>query len=307
MILGVLFSYYLIIGESAFPDYENYITIVLNGGYLYSPEEYFFEFFSRFILTLDTGNANINVDLLTFISQTFSIVYFIVLSFIKPWSGFALVAISSVLYLTTMVRAAPAYVLLGYVGLKNFKFLPLIVIFIVAIGWHDTALLPFGMVIISSILDKVGWTELAKNLFTKVYWVIAFLLFLINFIRPLIIDIIQDRLGIRASYLHDLTSHSFLKLFYIFFIYVGSYYIIKKSSITQKNANVLYMLNIFCVFLYIINGTAGVRFAGYTIVFLLSATNWQMLINKFARPIIYLIFIVLYFITYIDILKNTIK
>lgn len=305
MILIALIFYYNILGPSAFPDYENYQTIVSNGGYLFSPDEYYFEWFSRGVLKFDFENYIWNVDILAIFSQVISIIYFLKLVKIKPWSGLLQAGLSSVLFLTTTIRAAPAYLFFGFAGLNNTNLKSTIILMLMAIAWHDSAILPFFIIIIVIVLEKFNLLGKLNYFFKIIYPLFIFGIIFPDLFRNIFISSLSGLIGIRESYLSEDGSYSVAKLCYTLLLYIISLLIIKKKLLNEKSIAILYAINIMSVGLYIINSVAGIRFSIYIIVFILASISNLKIENLFSKILIYFLSIFVYIYTYFDIIKNT--
>jgi hypothetical protein len=305
MIILSLVAYYLILSPNAFPDYQNYKTIVLNGGYLFNPNEYYFEWFSRWVLKINFNDEEINVNLLAIISQAITIFYLYILNKNKPINGLLQTSISSLLFLTTTIRGAPAYILFGMVGLQEKKTSFLILLMLFAMAWHDSAVIPFIAVLFIQLIDKIGKLEALIKFLKYIYPFFVLGIVFPEIFRGVILEIFDGLLGIRQSYLNDEGSYTTLKMCYILSIFILSFFIAREKFNNKKNIATIYFINIICIGLYLINSVVGIRFSIYIIVFAL-ATSSLKYINKITIAlIIYIISLSLYIFTYYDILKNT--
>lgn len=305
MVAFALIAYYLVLGPDAFPDYENYQTIVRNGGFLFSIDEYYFEYISRGFLKLDLGDPKTNVDLLAAVSQLITLWYVFVLSKKKPMSGLMQSALTGVVFLTTTIRAAPSYLLLGYAGLKTANWFQLFGITVLAIGWHDSAVIPFGVVLAAKILARGGVIDAANYLVSKVYWFFGSLILIADQIRSVFIELLGGSIGIREAYLTEDASYGVVKLVYIAIIYVFTSLALAKSKTNPENRVVLNVLNVICALMYMVNGVAGVRFSTYALTYFLAVYEWPQKNSAVLKVVIYGVCVAIYLYSFHDVLKNT--
>jgi len=309
MILIVLISYYLVLSPSAFPDYENYKTIIANGGYLFDPDEYRFEYFSRWILKGNPRDDESLVDLLAFTSQIITIIFYIIVIIRRPSSSLALVAFTGVAFLTTIIRAAPAYDAIGLIVLLEAKIIYSFLFVLLGISWHDSMILPGVAILFSKILKSANIFNISKNinhmlLIVLILGIIA--TFFSEIIRSGIISIIPD-LVIRNSYLVEDGAHSIIKKLYIILmlsiVLIGSVNLINK--IDYKIIQLL--ISGISIIIFTINGVAGMRFFLFSLVLFFSSIDLKPFLHSNLRKFIYLsLTLTIYIYSYFDILRNTV-
>lgn len=306
MIMSALVIYYFILGPTAFPDYDNYLTIARNGGYLFAPNEYFFEYFSRGILTNKYIVSESAVDLLVFISQCFTIFYMIYLIKEKPWNGLIQSSLTSVSFLTTIIRAAPAYEVIGFLCAGSLSLKKILICSIIALSWHDTAAIPIAIVTFIYFTRYLRINSILVNLFNKIYlFGIAIFLFSEKF-KLIIENLIGSIIGIRSIYFETDGGHSLLKIIYSVGIYLSTIYLIKNSKMDSEKKLIIYGLNMVGALIYSINSVAGIRFSLFTITVFLAMYDFSFLNHKFYKYFFVIAFVGVYIYSYIDILKNTI-
>lgn len=306
MLMVALILYYIVLGPSAFPDYDNYQTIARNGGYLFSPDEYFFEYFSRGILTSRYIQPENAVDLLVLISQFFTFFYIFSLMKERPWNGLMQTSLTSVAFLTTIIRAAPAYEMIGYLCMGKITKKKFFLCGAIAIGWHDTAVIPLSLIGFVYLIRVIRLDNISLKILNNVYlFGVAIFIFPDKF-KEIIGIIFGSLIGIRTIYFETDGGYSAIKIIYSMGIYLSTCYLTRLSKLDKEKKLIIYGLNIFGAIMYSINSVAGIRFSLFTITVFLALYDFNCISNKIYKYLIAIGFITLYFYSYIDILKNTI-
>lgn len=273
LVVSTVLAVYYLIGGYGFPDYRNYIVLAENNGYISSPDEYAAEWISRFFLRNGFGlseNAAETVDFFAASIQFFYVVFVLVLMrdndvlHQRGWLYFTLAL--SPLLLTTALRAAPAYLIVSYLAYyAKVKTLRFLILALLAISFHDSAILMIAIYILSNIfcyffgkttalfLRCVMWVSLVLIIFSKQ---ISFLLMML---------VAQFDFGIRAVYFQGGDGNSIAKKIFILLIWFVAFTALsnKESSIRAKVflcATALLMALTFSI-----SEVAGVRISVYVL------------------------------------------
>lgn len=306
MVIATLCVYYIFLGPNAFPDYDNYQTIARNGGYLFSPDEYFFEFFSRGVLASQYIPLESSVDILVFLSQSFTVFYILFLIKKKPWNGLMQSSLTSVAFLTTIIRAAPAYEIIGYLCMGKITKRKFILCSVFALSWHDTAVIPLALIALVYLMNTLNISNFILKILNNIY-LLGILIFVFpEKFKEIIEILVGSFIGIRSVYFETEGGYSVLKILYMIGIYLSTCYLIRVSELDKEKKLIIYILNLVGAIMYSINSVAGVRFSLFTITTFLALYDFNNIDKKYYKYVIIIFSIALYFYSYIDILKNTI-
>ena len=272
VILFVLAVYY-VVGGYGFPDYSNYIALVRNGGYLRSPDEYATEGVARFILKNEFGffgSAHSTVDFLAAFVQLFYVVFVFILmkdedlQRQRGWLFFTLAL--SPLLLTTVLRAGPAYLVVTYLALYGKVFTPrFIVLALIAISFHDSAIVMIALYVLSSmfccVFSRVGVRELR--------WLMGVSLLIILLSQQvylLLMSLVSNfELGIRSVYFQAENAASLVKKVFVVFIWFVAYTALYNDRSSIRTKVFLCACSLLMAVSFSINEVAGVRFSAYVL------------------------------------------
>lgn len=268
-----IFIFY-ILGGHYFPDYENYILLASNDGWLFSENEYMFEWLSRGILRLAirTGlSAEYAVIVLTIINQIICTWFFIYLITHKNrkinFGGVLLFSLIGFLLITTTLRASPAYLALTLLALREFRFnLTNTLIMLFGLAWHDTFIIPIIIItasIITTKITSINYYLKAINFDKLIVYISIAILFFTEQLRDLLLSIFGVEAGIRAIYFEGDGAHSIAKL-----IYCAMALLICKLSqidndLSERLQRFAALLGFSIAITYLISGTAAVRLSMY--------------------------------------------
>ena len=267
---SVIIVYY-VVGGYAFPDYSNYITLVENGGYLFSPDEYAAEWISRFILRNGFGffsTSKGSVDFLAVVSQLFFVISIYLLmrngtkQHQKGWLFFTLLL--SPLLLTTVLRATPAYIIVAYLayyerGLsRRSVFLGLL-----AVSFHDSAivmiLIYFIVVIFCNVFSGVKLWMLRFSM-----WCALAVIVFSQYVSYLILVVLsQFDFGVRSVYMQGVESFSIVKKLFIVFVWFVAYTLLYNKSASLKSKVFVTAGVVLVALSFSINEVVGIRFSAY--------------------------------------------
>lgn len=272
VVLFVLGVYYYI-GGSGFPDYSNYVTLVKNGGYLRSPDEYAAEWVSRYILKNPFGffdSAEHVVDCLALIVQFFYFAFIYVLmrdaneQQQRGWLFFTLAL--SPLLLTTALRAAPAYIVIAYLASHGKLLTPRVFILsLVSIAFHDSAVVMIMLYAMVCMFCRLFPTVQAGLL----RWVMIGALVLIVFsqqISYLLISLMSHYdFGIRSVYFQGGENASILKKIFILLIWFVSWTALFNEQSDIRTKVFLTAAVLLMAFAFSVSEVAGIRFSAYVL------------------------------------------
>jgi hypothetical protein len=145
MVLITMIFFY-VVGVDYFPDYENYLRIASNGGFVVSENDYIFEGVSRFILRLPYISAENRVLTLASLNQFFCVIFFLWFGFSKDqnkvFGAVLLFCAFGFFFMTTNLRASVAYCCIAWFFVRGLRFdLFGLFLLLFSFSWHDSALL----------------------------------------------------------------------------------------------------------------------------------------------------------------------
>jgi hypothetical protein len=267
LVVLVLLIYYLI-GGKEFPDYSNYLTIVKQGGYLFSPNEYKAEWISRFILRNPNGLFGSSFDAVNFLVVTAQLSFFLFLFLVTrskyvSWSGsFYFCLFSAPLLLTTAVRAAPVYLIMTYLTIfsDKMKFKWFLFWFFLALAFHDTAIL------IGSILgvQKFFYSRIGKINLNRIIKLVLMLSLVLILMPEFFTDVVRSLstfvdLGIRATYFEVTIERSFIKRLFMLFILICVFLSMYRTKVIHFFHFSVAAIYLAASFGFVINEVVGIR------------------------------------------------
>lgn len=272
VILFVLAVYYSV-GGYGFPDYINYITLVENGGYLRSPDEYAAEWLVRFILKNEFGffsGAQNTVDFLAVFVQVFYVVFVSLLmkdedrQRQRGWLFFTLAL--SPLLLTTVLRAGPAYLIVTYLALHGKVLTPrFVVLALIAISFHDSAIVMIALYVLSAmfccIFSRVGVRELRWLMVVSLA-----IMLLSQQVSLLLMSVVSHfDVGIRSVYFQGGDAASLVKKVFVVFIWFVAYTALSNDRSSMRTKVFLCACSLLMAVSFSVSEVAGVRFSAYVL------------------------------------------
>ncbi|MFF7708707.1 EpsG family protein [Pseudomonas sp. NPDC007930] len=268
----IIVCVYYIVGGYHFPDYTNYITIVKNGGVLRDSSEYVAEWFSRGFFKLVPAKLDIEpratVDLFVAIVQAAFLIFVTWASRGSPrlargWV-FLTLALGPLL-LTTAVRSAPAYLCIAYLGcdenLKKRPWFKFLILAVVAVSFHDTAIVMLGLLAVTVLLAKVQ-SRLLDWLIAGVLFLVPVVLFFSQLITNFLLPIIVAHVHAGSSiYLATNPTGSIIKRFFMLFIWWCVFSTWRADQVSRRTKIFLIASLALAVSAYLINEVAGIRFS----------------------------------------------
>lgn len=268
MILMVLGTYY-IYGGYSFPDYQTYLKIAYSG---FGEEGWYFtEYLSRYILYNGIVDGFNRVDQLTVFVQVFFLVVITSIIIKKPedlYTTAVFVAFFSPLFMTTVLRASPLYVVFFYmcimhicrgVGIRH-----VIVISFVGLLFHDSfVVLTSSLLIMMFFQYKISGLRLIK--------LVCLFSFVIAISSPVLKSSILHMfdggiLGAREVYLKK-DDFSLVKVIFISLLFIGTYSVIlDKDTEVHHKVNATILTSITNV-IFVVASTAGIRFSMFAFAY----------------------------------------
>jgi len=276
LVLVSLLLFY-ILGAERFADYSNYVRIAEGDGYAYSEHDYVFEWLSRFFLSLSGFSSSERVALLIFANQVVCVVFFVwaaIRNRAEAVFGVLLIfCLFGFLFMTTTLRAAPAYLLISAFYIRGGRFDALGVgLLIFALAWHDSAALVI-LICMAAYFASLFVGGKLKGLVGPVLVVFVFLsvavVFFSGFFRSYAVVSLPVDLGVRAAYFDGEGDQSYLKgLFVVFTLMLCLSFVVDKRVSSRARLYVT-LLSVAVSFLYVISAVAAVRLALYIYVVIL--------------------------------------
>lgn len=216
----LIVSIYYLVGGDGFPDYQNYITLSEGGGYLFLPDEYFFEWFSRFWLAhvgAEIGDHQLSVDMFVVLIQAIYFVWLMCDSGDPKYevAKFWITVFLGPLLITTTLRGSPAYLAVFWMVAANRSSWALAMAALAALAFHDSAILPIVVLVLSRLFGRLDARPVRAALL-----VLGAVLIIIGtaFLQIAVPLLLQLGLGIRAVYLLDALAPSLPKIVYALFV-----------------------------------------------------------------------------------------
>jgi len=236
-------SIYYFVGGELFPDYKNYITISENGGWLFDPNEYFFEWVSRWWLRELPSYVShvIAVDLLAFAVQLIYVVWLIcAVKKSEIVAKYWITVLSGPLLLTTTLRGTVAY-LAAYllVDGENRSFLKSTPILLLGLSFHDSFLIVALICIISYVLSAYLGRRLLISIYIFSVFMIFFGSYLLGGLGSLILIL---GIGIRDVYFMEISGPSIIKTIYALFVAALVFPIVWSKNIENPQSTLIIVL-----------------------------------------------------------------
>ncbi len=327
LFLAVITTLYYGLGAEQFPDYDNYITIANNNGWLFNEDEYLFEWISRALLTLPMSlglQPRTAVDLLALINQIVCLGYFgwllISQDRARVFGATLLIALVGVLLITTTLRASTAYLALSLFVLRGMR-LDVFggLLLLLGLAWHDSFAVPLALVLLAHLslqlqdaitVQKPATGRLkASSALECLAVVIAFAVLLLAApLRDAILAALNIDPGIRSVYLDSDGSHSLIKLAYCGICLLMCLATVCDPQIPRPVRRFSALLALAVSFTYLVSGVVAVRLAVFAFcalvpfrgVFVLNAER-----SDVARVVLLLLTPVLLWLSVADILGQT--
>ncbi|WP_411705145.1 hypothetical protein [Edaphovirga cremea] len=318
--LNLLFVCFLLViyyfmGGGSFPDYSNYVTIVNNGGYLFSKDEYMTEWVSRFFLSKGLvffDSADHVVDFFALLVQMFYVLFVFYFGLIKGrvsrrgWFFFT--AVLGPLLITTALRASPAYILVAYIaatgGRLNLKFLLLSVL---AVSFHDSALILVAVYAASCVIAGI-FKSIGSTLYQLLMWCSLALVLLSQQVSYVLFSVVSKlNIGIRSVYFQELPDTSIVKKVFMIVIWVVAYTTIKNIAVQARTKIFVCSSMLLTAISFSLSEVVGIRFALYVLgscvlakgAFLFSGQH-----NSRYRQVDVVIAVAYFCLAFMDILRN---
>jgi hypothetical protein len=267
-------SYILINGLEALPDYDGYFIMAEKNRDGLSDGRALLELIPKLFLggVFTSGKTSDDIVILTALSQLFTVYFYILY---KPGYAkglnlgtFLLAGLTGPFFLTTAIRAAPAYLLSAIVfgnGVKpSWKNVFLLC---AAIFWHDTGIV---CLIVASAAFAVGdKTEKLVGFIRKSYSrLLLFFIFIGLIFKTMVayapVDLLVDLLGYRAVYITS-NNETVLKEVFIVLVILLGMFCIRKCSLNTRQTFWVITFCLITILVALINQVAGVRMSFYII------------------------------------------
>ncbi|UVH50567.1 hypothetical protein NVB75_29095 [Pseudomonas sp. CBS] len=311
----VLLVVYYLMGGGAFPDYPNYVTIVNNGGYLFSKDEYMAEWVSRFFLSQGLfffDSAEHVVDFFALIVQVFYILFVFYFGVLKGGISrrgwFFFTAVLGPLLITTALRASPAYILIAYIaatgGRLNLKFLLLSVL---AVSFHDSALILVVLYAASCLMARI-FRVVGPKFYQILMWCSLVLILLSQQVALALFSVVSKLdMGIRSVYFQELPETSIVKKVFLIVIWIVAYTTIKNVAVHARTKIFVCGSMLLTALSFSLNEVAGIRFALYVLgscVLAKGAFIFSGQHNSRYRQIDVVLAVAYFGLVFMDILRN---
>jgi len=271
-VLALLVVYYFMGGWS-FPDYSNYVTIVNNGGYLFSKDEYLAEWVSRLFLSqglLFFDSADHVVDFFALIVQIFYVLFVFYFGVVKGGISrrgwFFFTAVLGPLLITTALRASPAYILVAYIAATGGRFnLRFILLSILAVSFHDSALILVAVYAASCMVTYM-FKSIGLVFYQFLMWCSLTLILLSQQVAYILFSVVSKlNIGIRSVYFQELPETSIVKKIFMVVIWVVAYTTIKNLAVQARTKLFVCGSMLLTALSFALSEVVGVRFALYVL------------------------------------------
>ncbi|AKA85323.1 hypothetical protein VO64_4777 [Pseudomonas synxantha] len=311
----VLLVVYYCMGGWSFPDYPNYVTIVNNGGYLFSKDEYLAEWVSRFFLSQGLGffeSADQVVDFFALFVQIFYILFVFYFGVTKEsisrrgWFFFT--AVLGPLLITTALRASPAYILIAYIaatgGRLNLKF---VLLSLLAVSFHDSALILVAVYVASCVMSHM-FKVIGQRFYLCLMWCSLALILLSQQVAFVLFSVVSKLdIGIRSVYFQELPETSIVKKIFMVVIWVVAYTTVKNLTVNTRTKIFVCGSVLLTAISFSLSEVVGIRFALYVLgscvlakgAFLFSGQH-----NSRYRQIDVVLAVAYFCLVFMDILRN---
>lgn len=310
---------YGILGGSAFPDYNNYITLAEHEGWLFDKNEYFFEWISRGILIYSPKfgfEAQSAVNILATVNQIVCSLVFCSLILSKDVNksiGTTLLfSLVGFLFLTTTIRAAPAYLALTILAIRNLKLdLRGVIIIFFGLAWHDSFIVPIiGIIITHAVAKSNKLSKIREQLSLDkiIHLISAGSLLFASQIREAALSVIGFDTGIRAVYFESNGAQNIVKMTYCAVAILVCANTYNDKSVNYLNRTLATILSIGVAMSYLVSGTAAVRFSMFVFCAFIPIRGvfaFEFERKLLFRPLIFIIAIGFLFFSAFDTLSKT--
>lgn len=256
---------YYSLGGAHFPDYQNYITISEKGGYLFLENEYFFEWVSRFWLRYvgsELRNHILSVDIFVGLIQ---LIYFTWLMHDSgderyELSKFWITVFLGPLLLTTTLRGTPAYIAVFMILGSNYSILGLFFCFMLALSFHDSALLPLLVYCLARVTTFIDYSLVRVSVL-----LVGMLFIAIGslFLQTLMPVLLSYGLGIREIYFMEPASPSAAKIVYAIFVGFLCALACIMNGLRNEKLWFMVLLYFFSAILFALSSTPAIRMLLY--------------------------------------------
>ncbi|AZF04438.1 hypothetical protein [Pseudomonas sp. R5-89-07] len=268
-----LLGVYYFMGGWAFPDYPNYVTIVNNGGYLFSKDEYMAEWVSRLFLSHGLSffdSAEHVVDFFALIVQIFYILFVFYFGVSKEGISkrgwFFFTAVLGPLLITTALRASPAYILIAYIAATGGRFgFKVALLSILAVSFHDSALI-LVIVYAASCIGARLFKSIGPVFYRFLMWCSLALILLSQQVAYILFSVVSKlNIGIRSVYFLELPETSIVKKVFMVVIWVVAYTTIRNISVNVRTKLFVCGSILLTALSFSLSEVVGVRFALYVL------------------------------------------
>lgn len=274
--ISLLLFYFF--GGGQFADYNNYLRIADGDGFAVSESDYVFEWLSRYFLSLTGLSSSGRVAVLAFVNQVVCAAFFI-------WAAtrvrvgaiygvLLLFCIFGFLFMTTTLRASPAYLSVSAFYIRGGRFdIGGVALLIFALAWHDSAAPILLICVAASFFSFFLKNELEESvgyLFLVPLVVLSVVVVLFSdFLRAYLVLSLPLDLGARAAYFEGGGDHGLLKELFIIFSMVCclSFVLDRRESLVVRLF--VSLLSVAVCMSYLVSAVAAVRLALYMYVVML--------------------------------------
>ena len=270
MMFSTLLIFYMS-GIARFPDYENYLLMAENTGFVVSQHDYMFEWVSRFLLRVDGFSAENRVFLVAIVSQAVCVLYFGWLlcksDSNRVYGALLLFSMFGFLFVTTTLRGATAYLCISVFFLRNARLDSAgIALLLFSIAWHDSAAPVAFFAVVASSVESLYHNSYAikRNLSIILIGVTAFsavLVFIAGPIRSVLPSLIGIDFGARAAYFDGDGGYSFSKTVFLLFVVFCCYKFVCDIEQSKRSRIFMALMALLVGFVNSISSVIAVRFA----------------------------------------------
>lgn len=311
-------SFFYFVGASRFPDFENYLRIAENSGFVVSENDYWFEWLSRFILSLNSISPLGRVELLAALNQIVCVTFFgwIALKS-KPkhvFGGLILFCLCGFLLMTTTLRASAAYLSIAAFFLRRGRLdFSGLFLLLFALAWHDSAAPVVLVCLIASgvagLVSKYRQNLSLTRPLTLVVLVSITITLSAESLRPLLAGVDVGDIGVRAAYFDGDVNNTLAKTLFVVFGILSCLLCIRDPREINITKIYLALITMVVAIFYVISPVAAVRFCFYifTVVLPLRGSFFSDFENRSEMRILALLLSpVVFYLSCILTLSNTI-
>ena len=278
MVFAVIFTFYYF-GIESFPDYKDYLNIARHAGFAVSEQDYQFEWFSRFILSLDHTLPEDRVALLAFFNQLVCIGFLVWMGMrrnaAEVYGTLVFFALFGFMLMTTTLRASAAYFCISVFFLRSARFdFWGIAVLLFSLAWHDSAAPVVVLCLISLVIDRLMVRHILNQriFFNILKWCVLLGLVFVAFsdlIRPELVSLSDFDIGARAAYFEGDGGYSLAKSVFLMFVILCCFLFVADSG-QSGFSRVFITLMVFVLSLFnALNAIMAVRFSFYILAVLL--------------------------------------